>query len=95
MLWETQSYWGSSFPSGHTLSSAAFATGAALCLARIWPRVATLARATALSWIGLVALSRLVLGVHWPSDVLAALCLGVLIPLSLSVVFDREMAGPR
>jgi len=31
-LWEAQWYWGSSFPSGHTLSTAAFATAAALCV---------------------------------------------------------------
>ena len=36
-LWEAQWTWGSSFPSGHTLSTAAFATAAALCVARIWP----------------------------------------------------------
>jgi undecaprenyl-diphosphatase len=91
-LWETQWYWGSSFPSGHTLSSAAFATAAALCLARIWPRAATPALVAALLWIGLVGLSRLVLGVHWPSDVLAALCLGAFIPLALSVWFDLRSA---
>ncbi|MDP1900808.1 MAG: phosphatase PAP2 family protein [Rubrivivax sp.] len=94
-LWPSDWYWGSSFPSGHTLSTAAFATAAALCLARIWPRSATLATAAALLWTGLVALSRLVLGVHWPSDVLAALCLGVFLPLLFSVVFDRESAGHR
>lgn len=87
-LWETEWYWGSSFPSGHTLSTAAFATAAALCLARVWPRSANLAVVAALLWTGLVALSRLVLGVHWPSDVLAALCLGVFIPLLFSVAFD-------
>ena len=95
LLWETQGYWGSSFPSGHTLGTAAFATAAALCLARIWPRSAPLAITCAVLWAGLVALSRLVLGVHWPSDVLAALCLGVFIPLGLSVVFDRGVAGQR
>ena len=88
-LWETQWYWGSSFPSGHTLSTAAFSTAAALCLARLWPRSGTLAMVVATLWTGLVAISRLVLGVHWPSDVLAALCLGVFIPLSISVAFDR------
>jgi len=88
VLWETQTYWGSSFPSGHTLGTAAFATAAALCLARIWPRSASSAAALALLWTVLVALSRLVLGVHWPSDVLAALCLGVFIPLAFSVAFD-------
>jgi len=87
-LWDTQWYWGSSFPSGHTLSTAAFATAAALCLARLWPRCAGPATAAALLWTGLVALSRLVLGVHWPSDVLAALCLGVFTPLVFSVAFD-------
>ncbi len=89
-LWETQWYSGSSFPSGHTLSTAAFATAAALCLARVWPRSAHLATAAALLWTGLVGLSRLVLGVHWPTDVLAALCVGVFIPLFFSVLFDRR-----
>jgi undecaprenyl-diphosphatase len=87
-LWEAQWYWGSSFPSGHTLSTAAFATAAALCVARIWPRSGTLAMALAVSWAGLVAVSRLVLGVHWPSDVLVAMCLGFFIPLMISVAND-------
>ena len=87
-LWEAQWTWGSSFPSGHTLSTAAFATAAALCVARIWPRAATLAMAFAVLWTGLVAVSRLVLGVHWPSDVLAATCVGAFIPLLISVTKD-------
>jgi undecaprenyl-diphosphatase len=95
LLWATQTYWGSSFPSGHTLSAAAFATTASLCIARLWPRAAAPALAAAVVWTGLVALSRLVLGVHWPTDVLAALCLGVFTPLGLSVWFDRDAVGPR
>lgn len=87
-LWDVQWYWGSSFPSGHTLSTAAFATAAALCVARIRPRAGTLAMALALLWTGLVAVSRLVLGVHWPSDVLAATCLGTFIPLLISMAND-------
>ncbi len=83
-LWDAQWYWGSSFPSGHTLSAAAFATAAALCVARIWPRWAHAAMVLALAWSLTVALSRLVLGVHWPTDVLVALCIGVLIPLLIS-----------
>lgn len=93
-LWETQSYLGSSFPSGHTLSTAAFATAAALCVARMRPPAANLAMALALVWTGLVALSRLILGVHWPSDVLAAVCLGAFIPLLISVAFDRPGGRP-
>ena len=87
-LWEAQWYWGSSFPSGHTLSTAAFTTAAALAVARIWPRAGTLAMMLAVLWTGLVAVSRLVLGVHWPSDVLAAMCLGAFIPLLISVSLD-------
>lgn len=87
-LWESQWYWGSSFPSGHTLSTAAFSTAAALCVARIWPRAGNLAMSLAVLWTGLVALSRLILGVHWPSDVLAAMCMGFFIPLLISVAFD-------
>ena len=87
-LWEAQWYWGSSFPSGHTLSTAALATAAALCVTRIWPRAGNQAIALAVLWTGLVAFSRLVLGVHWPSDVFAAMCLGALIPLLISVAND-------
>ncbi len=94
-LWDTQWYWGSSFPSGHTLSTAAFSTAAALCVARIWPRTGSLAMALAVSWTGLVAISRLVLGVHWPSDVLAALCLGAFIPLLISMANDLHPYGAR
>ena len=94
-LWETQWYLGSSFPSGHTLSTAAFATAAALCVARMRPRAANAAMALAILWTCLVAVSRLVLGVHWPSDVLAAACLGALIPLLISVATDLRHQSPE
>ena len=87
-LWEAQWTWGSSFPSGHALSTAALSAAAALCVARIWPRAANPAMALAVLWTGLVAVSRLVLGVHWPSDVLVAMCLGFFIPLMISVAND-------
>ena len=93
-LWETQWYWGSSFPSGHTLSTAAFSTAAALCVARIRPRYGNLAMSLAIAWTCLVALSRLVMGVHWPSDVLVAMCLGAFIPLFISVAFDLQRCKP-
>jgi undecaprenyl-diphosphatase len=84
-LWDTAWYWGSSFPSGHTTNTAAFSTALALCCARIWPRSAPWAFALAALWTGGVGLSRMVLGVHWPSDVLAAICLGALIPLMIGM----------
>ena len=91
-LWETEWYWGSSFPSGHTLVVAAFAIAAALCVSRIWPAAREFALWTAIFWICLVALSRLVLGVHWPTDVLAAACIGASLPLSMSVALELRHA---
>jgi membrane-associated phospholipid phosphatase len=60
-----------SFPSGHTTS--AFATATSLCLA--FPKWYVIAPSCV--WAGLVAYSRMHLGVHYPSDVLAGILLGV------------------
>ena len=57
-----------SFPSGHTLHAVAF-TIVALAY---YPQLAWLL----LPFTAMVALSRVVLGLHWPSDVLAATVLG-------------------
>jgi undecaprenyl-diphosphatase len=89
-LWETKEYWGTSFPSGHTLDTAAFATAIALVASRIWPGSHHAFAAVATVWVLLVAFSRLALGVHWPTDVLAAVCLGALIPLLIVLI-----VGPR
>ncbi len=81
-LWETRWYWGTSFPSGHTLETACFATALTLCVNRRWPRYARVIRIGAIGWVILVGSSRLVLGVHWPTDVLAAACIGMLLAVS-------------
>jgi undecaprenyl-diphosphatase len=91
-LWDTQWYWGSSFPSGHTLVATAFAAASALMLGGMWPAARKPALVVAAVWIVLVALSRLVLGVHWPTDVLAAACIGAAIPLGLRFVFELREA---
>lgn len=57
-----------SFPSGHSASAAAFATGVALESRTLGTAVAPAAAA--------VALSRVYTGVHFPSDVLAGAALG-------------------
>lgn len=84
-LWEAKHYWGSSFPSGHTLAVAAIGTALALCIGRIRPELRSAALWLAFGWTALMALSRMVLGVHWPTDVLTAACIGALIPLALSI----------
>lgn len=91
-LWDTESYWGSSFPSGHTLVVAAFATAAALCVSRIRPAARRLAVSMAIAWTCLVGVSRLVLGVHWPTDVLVAACTGAFLALAISVGIDLHKA---
>jgi undecaprenyl-diphosphatase len=91
-LWSASSstwYWGSSFPSGHTLSTAAFSTALTLIAGRIWPRSLSAVLPLAVLWISLMGLSRLVLGVHWPTDVLAAVCLGAFLPLAISMFMGR------
>ena len=91
-LWDTEWYWGASFPSGHTLLVAVFATSIALIVDSNWPAKRWLAFSIAFIWIIFVALSRLVLGVHWPSDVLAAMCIGVFIPLVASALIKLRYA---
>jgi len=87
-LWDAEWYWGSSFPSGHTLVVAAFATAAVLCVSRIRPAARQFALWLALLWIFLVGLSRLVIGVHWPTDVLVAVCIGAFLPLAMSLALE-------
>jgi undecaprenyl-diphosphatase len=68
---------GPSFPSGHSSWSAAFFAAAALLLGRRRRRAARAAIAGVAAGLALiVAGSRVLLGVHWLSDVIAGLALG-------------------
>ena len=73
-----------SFPSGH--ASTAFAAAAAIALLRPSLRVPAFALAA------LVAASRVVLGVHYPLDVIAGALIGVAVG-SLVAILVRRAAG--
>jgi len=64
-----------SFPSGHTMAAIAVYGLTAVLL---WQRRRTGWAVLAGLWVPLVALSRVYLGVHYPSDVLASLAVGTI-----------------
>jgi len=64
-----------SFPSGHAMAAVAVYGVLALLL---WQRGKRGWAVLAGAWVPLVAISRVYLGVHYPSDVLASLALGTI-----------------
>ncbi|SPT52424.1 phosphatidylglycerophosphatase B [Actinomyces bovis] len=77
-----------SFPSGHSLGTAAFAT-ILICLAVLAPLSARYKAAAIICSAALalgVGLSRVYLGYHWPTDVLAGWSLGVTWPCLVLLV---------
>lgn len=76
-----------SFPSGHAATAFAAATAVGI----LHPRF----RVPLLALAGMVALSRVYLGVHFWSDVLVGALLGVAIGLLTVRLFQRDRPGPR
>jgi undecaprenyl-diphosphatase len=66
-----------SFPSGHTSSSVATATALSMAYPKWYVIV------PAFAWAGATSYSRMYLGVHHPTDVLAGIGIGVATPLTL------------
>lgn len=73
-----------SFPSGHSVGAAAFWTAVAVLLL---PRVGRAAWALAVAVPLVVGITRLQLGVHFPSDVLAGLLIGWAWAAAMTAVF--------
>jgi membrane-associated phospholipid phosphatase len=84
---------GFSFPSGHALNAA---LGVSLLTALLWRPASRRGRRTLLVGVGvllvvLTGFDRLLLGVHFPSDVLAGWVVGVLVVVSSWVAFGPVM----
>lgn len=75
---------GLSFPSGHAAESAAVYLVLAAYGARAAPRAAPVLYGAALILVVLIGLSRVVLGMHWPSDVAAGWALGGAVAFALT-----------
>lgn len=85
-----------SFPSGHAASSIVLYGFLAVLLARgKSPRVRSAIALLAALLVGLVSFSRLYLGAHWLSDVLASLSLGTAWVALLSMVYLQHVRGER
>lgn len=71
--------WSSSFPSAHAAFAAAFFAAVAYIISRNWtsPAKRYAAWIVCMASAGAIGTSRLVLNVHWPSDVLAGWGIGL------------------
>lgn len=72
-----------SFPSGHTQTATSFWTSAMMLFKNKTTYI------IGCSMIGLVALSRLYLGVHWPVDVIGGIIIGLIVVVVADKLYDE------
>jgi len=80
------------FPSGHATAAAAFFGAVIYLAAPLPPRARWLLRALAVAVVALVALARVMLRAHWPSDALAGVALGLALA-SAAALLSSSSAG--
>lgn len=81
---------GFAFPSGHTMFAASWAL---LGVGLLWPRRRTLTIAVLLVWATGVMGSRLLLGMHWPRDLIVATLIAWLL-VTLATWLAQRVCGP-
>jgi len=78
-----------SFPSGHTANAATLAAVVVLLFPRVW------AWFIAAAWVVLMLLSRTYLGVHWLSDTLGGVLVGVAVAVIVWAPFAARLQRER
>ncbi|WP_297203093.1 phosphatidylglycerophosphatase B [uncultured Pluralibacter sp.] len=86
--WQNET--GFAFPSGHTMFVASWAL---LAVGLLWPRRRTVTIVLLLGWAVAVMASRLVLGMHWPRDLIASTLISWLL-VTLATWITRKLCGP-
>ncbi|MGB3612558.1 MAG: phosphatase PAP2 family protein [Elainellaceae cyanobacterium] len=85
-----------SFPSGHALGSMVLYGLLAYLVAHRYPKVSGLVYGAAAMLIGAIGLSRLYLGMHWPTDVLAGYAVGFLwLTVCTALIELRFIVNPQ
>lgn len=77
-----------SFPSGHTLEAFAVATSIALIIRRRELQIPVFI------WACLVGYSRMALGVHYPSDVIGGVLIGIILAFGVDFGFRKWVPPP-
>jgi len=88
-LWVRPPVSGDSFPSGHALQGTAVYGTLTVLLARTYPRRGALVAVVGTCLILAIVASRAVLGVHWPTDLIAGMAIGFLCMLVIVALIDR------
>ena len=82
---------GFAFPSGHTMFAASWAL---LAVGLLWPRRRTVTIGILLIWATGVMGSRLLLGMHWPRDLVVATLISWLL-VTLATWLAERLCGPH
>jgi len=78
----------SSFPSGHTCFAMLMAAG-------LWPVLNKFGKACAIIYVSIIALSRIILGVHFPADVVIGAGLSLLSVLIVRKIIEKTVAKKK
>ena len=86
---------GLSYPSGHTLPAVILAGIMTIYAHQFFhARIRWAVSAPTIAWALCVGVSRIYLGVHYPSDVIASICLGIII-IAIAFASDRKIRTKR